>query len=195
MWSLCVVALLFLASRFAVRITKQGKIMGNDYFLVAAAPVLLIGFALLQSVVHRVYDVQDALSDVSTSGQTSVVRRLAAAVEMVWIAIYLVKFCYFAQFKFYKAPYKYVDPHLTTYYWTAIGLCVAGFLFTIAQPVVLCPSPGTYFKRDSRRKLTRLDKCRYGDAWDTGRWEAAVTAVDIVTDLLGQYLLNGQDTL
>ena len=167
--------------------------MGNDYFLVAAAPVLVIGIAFLQSGLHQIYGLQNNFSDAdgsSMSRRSNALRRIVAAVEMMWIATYLVKFCYLAQFKFYKAPYRYVDPNLTAYYWAAVGLCVTGFLFTIAQPIILCPSPGTFCTRANRAKLIRLDECRYLDPADTGKWEAAVTAIDIVTDLLGQYFLN-----
>lgn len=145
MWTLCVIALLFLASRFAVRASTKGKLMGNDYFLIAVVPFLLAGFSLLQSIIQQLYRTEDAHTEevrTASSQPTDVSRRLVAAMELMWIAIYCVKFCYLAQFKFYKPPYAYVVIALTRYYWTAVGLCVAGFFFTIVQPIVLCHTGG-----------------------------------------------------
>lgn len=143
MWTLCAIALVFLASRFAVRLSTNGKIMANDYFLFATIPIFLTGFALLQSSINCLYDTESVLVKMPTLQPTAAIRRLVAAVELTWITIYCVKFCYLAQFKFYKPPYSYVDPLLTKYYWATNGLCCAGFVFTIIQPIILCQSPGT----------------------------------------------------
>ncbi|KAF1967690.1 hypothetical protein BU23DRAFT_482844 [Bimuria novae-zelandiae CBS 107.79] len=89
--------------------------------------------------------------------------------ELIWVAIYCVKFCYLAQFKFYKPPYAYVNATLTAYYWVAVGCCSVGFVFTIIQPIVLCRMP---------------DKCAYTDGSNTRPWEFAITAIDIVTDVI-----------
>ncbi|KAF2449203.1 hypothetical protein P171DRAFT_350975 [Karstenula rhodostoma CBS 690.94] len=144
--------------------------MGNDYFLVAGVPILLAGFALLQSVIHQLYWAEDTDNDPTALSQsTDASRRLVATIELIWIAIYCVKFCYLTQFKFYKPPYAYVVVALTRYYWAVVGLCSIGFLFTIVQPIVLCASKG---------------QCRYVDGADTRSWENAVTVTDIVTDVL-----------
>ncbi|OAG12360.1 uncharacterized protein CC84DRAFT_1077377 [Paraphaeosphaeria sporulosa] len=145
--------------------------MGNDYFLVAGVPILLTGFALLQSVIYQLYWTEESLTDNTTawSRHTDTSRRLVAAIELIWVAIYCVKFCYLAQFKFYKPPYAYVDAALTRHYWAVVGLCSVGFLFTLVQPIVLCTTRG---------------KCRYIDGLDTRSWEIAVTVIDIVTDVL-----------
>lgn len=108
--------------------------MFNDYFLAVAVPFLFAAFALLQSALYMLY--RSGFQPIND------VRLLVAAVELIWVAIYCVKFCYFAQFKFYKPPYAYVDAALTQYYWVAIGICIAGFVFTIVQPVIICPKPG-----------------------------------------------------
>jgi hypothetical protein len=145
MWTLCAVALLFLASRFAVRASTKGRLMGNDYFLVAAVPFLLAGCSLLQSVILQLSWIEDTIisqDGAALSQHTDASRRLVAAMVLIWIAIYCVKFCYLAQFKFYKPPYAYVVMALTRYYWIAIGLCSVGFLFTIVQPIVLCATRG-----------------------------------------------------
>ena len=125
--------------------------MANDYFLLAAIPFLLAGFALLQSSNQLLYDTENAFENMPISQPAAATRRLVAAVELLWITTYCVKFCYLAQFKFYKPPYAYVDPLLTKYYWTVIGLCCAGLVFTIIQPIVLCKSPGTSICLYSKR--------------------------------------------
>ncbi|KAK7186394.1 hypothetical protein PSPO01_07351 [Paraphaeosphaeria sporulosa] len=126
LWTLCAIALIFLASRFALRASTKGELMGNDYFLVAGVPILLTGFALLQSVIYQLYWTEESLTDNTTawSRHTDTSRRLVAAIELIWVAIYCVKFCYLAQFKFYKPPYA------------------VGFLFTLVQPIVLCTTRG-----------------------------------------------------
>lgn len=118
--------------------------MGNDYFLVTAIPVLLASFGLLQSVIHQLCPTEESLTDDTTASAppTDTSRRIVAAIELAWIAIYCVKFCYLAQFKFYKPPYAYVDVALTRYYWAVIGFCSVGFLFTMVQPIALCISRG-----------------------------------------------------
>ncbi|KAL5453278.1 hypothetical protein PMIN06_005539 [Paraphaeosphaeria minitans] len=94
--------------------------MGNGYFLVAGAPMLLARFALLQSAIHQLYWAEETLTETPTAllEPTDASRRLVAAIELIWIAIYCVKACYLSQFKLYKPP--------------------VGFLFTIVQPIVLC---------------------------------------------------------
>ena len=146
MWTLCALALIFLASRFALRAFTKGKLMGNDYFLVAGIPILLAGFVLLQSVTHQLYLTEKSLADdtAASAPPADASRRVVAAIELIWIAIYCVKFCYLAQFKFYKPPYAYVVMELTRYYWAVIGFCSVGFMFTIVQPIALCISRGRF---------------------------------------------------
>jgi hypothetical protein len=131
-WALCVVSTFFLGSRLAIRMSRKGRILVYDYFLIAALPMLFMASGLLST---------HADPDLSFHGSTF---RLTAAIEVLWIAIYCVKFCFLAQFKFYKPPYAYVNVHLTRYYWTTVCIYSAGFLFTIIQPIVLCPSSGRF---------------------------------------------------
>ncbi|KAF2193418.1 hypothetical protein K469DRAFT_550645 [Zopfia rhizophila CBS 207.26] len=81
---------------------------------------------------------------------------------------YSVKFCFLAQFKFYKPPYAFISVYLTRYYWTAIGLCTAAFLFSLVQPIVLCSTAGN---------------CRYLQTTNTVVLETLITALDIMADL------------
>ncbi|KAF9741168.1 hypothetical protein PMIN01_00707 [Paraphaeosphaeria minitans] len=85
--------------------------------------MLLARFALLQSAIHQLYWAEETLTETPTAllEPTDASRRLVAAIELIWIAIYCVKACYLSQFKLYKPP-----------------LCSVGFLFTIVQPIVLC---------------------------------------------------------
>ncbi|KAF2874263.1 hypothetical protein BDV95DRAFT_487300 [Massariosphaeria phaeospora] len=134
--------------------------------------MLYVSLGLLRSNLNFLY-VHDAgigvTGHTNFAGQTSGSSSITAAIELLWIAIYAVKFCFLAQFKFHKPPYAYVSLHLTRYYWSCIGICTAAFLFTVAQPIILCPNNG---------------KCLYFQQSDTIAWEIAVTAVDILTDLL-----------
>jgi len=139
MWTLCGVAHIFLASRFAVRLYTKGKLMVNDYFLLPAIPALIASCSLLQTILRDLY-----ISEIISRS----VNRLPAAIDLLWVAIYCVKFCFLAQFQFYRPPYAYVVAWLTRYYWMAVGICSAGFIFTIVQPIVLCSSSGiVYFLR------------------------------------------------
>lgn len=142
MWTLCGVSTLFLASRFAVRMWKKGRLRKSDYCLIAALPFLFAGAGLLQSSLDQLY-AHSPVTISKASGQlTSAGPRLTLAIEMLWVAIYSVKASFFAQFKFHKPPYAYVSPRLTRYYWVAISLCVSTFLFTVIVSAVLCPSSG-----------------------------------------------------
>ncbi|KAF2110778.1 hypothetical protein BDV96DRAFT_583699 [Lophiotrema nucula] len=166
MWPLSVLATVFLASRFAVRMSSKGRLMLNDYFLVAGLPIFFIGAGLVQSVLPFLYE-QHALATNRHAGK--ILRRLPAAIEMLWITIYCVKFCFLAQFKFHKPPYAYVSVHLTRYYWAVVSICSASFIVTLVQPLVLC---------------SKSETCRYFQATGTAGWEIAVTSIDILTDLL-----------
>ncbi|KAF2655191.1 hypothetical protein K491DRAFT_434356 [Lophiostoma macrostomum CBS 122681] len=144
-WILCGIATLFLASRFAIRMHAKGRLMINDYFLVLALPTLYIGVGLLQSTVHVLYPLMDQRMSGAPYGKlvtSGTSRRFTAAIEMLWISIFSVKFCFLAQFKFHKPPYAYVSVHLTRYYWTVISLCTIGSLYAIIQPIVLCSGAG-----------------------------------------------------
>lgn len=119
--------------------------MVNDYFLVVAVPALFVGAGLLQSTLNSLYlhETSTSHADQETTIQSaSAGPRLTAVIEMLWIVIYCVKFCFLAQFKFHKPPYAYVSIYLTRYYWVSIGICTAGLLFTLVQPIILCSHPG-----------------------------------------------------
>jgi hypothetical protein len=163
MWTMTGVATLFLASRFTVRVFTKGRLMVNDYFLVLALPVLFIGAALLQSALSLLYQYEDMMLRGYAINPAAASPRLTAAIEMLWIAIYSVKFCFLAQFKFYKPPYTYVSVHFTRYYWVTVGICVTSFVYALIQPIVN----------------------RYSTSADPMPMEMAVTALDIMTDLLG----------
>ncbi|KAF2735270.1 hypothetical protein EJ04DRAFT_552053 [Polyplosphaeria fusca] len=167
MWVLCGTSALFLASRFAVRMSTKGRLMVNDYFLVVSLPALLIGAGVLHSALGSLY----AGVQPSSNEPLREAPRLTAAIELLWITIYSVKFCFLAQFKFHKPPYAYVSVHLTRHYWACVALTGAAFVFTIIQPIVSCPN-----SRD----------CQYFHASNVVivALASAVTAVDIVTDLL-----------
>jgi len=118
--------------------------MARDYILVASLPMLFTASGLLHSVLSVVYSIDNPATYTfyAISAQDMAPLRLTAAMEMLWIAIYCVKLCFLVQFKFYKPPYAYVNVHLTRYYWATVCLCTTGFLFTLSQPIVLCPSLG-----------------------------------------------------
>ncbi|KAF2260533.1 hypothetical protein CC78DRAFT_584668 [Lojkania enalia] len=171
-WVFSSIAALFVASRFIIRIYTKGQLMVNDYFLILALPALFVAAGLLQTVLHDLYDEQAAgiWMDPNESPQPKILApRLTASMEMLWLTIYCVKFCFLAQFKFHKPPYAYISPYFTRYYWVAIGTCGAAFLFTLIQPIVLC---------------SNAEHCRYFQSTNTGAWETTITAVDIATDLL-----------
>jgi hypothetical protein len=143
MWTLSGIATLFLVSRLAIRLSAKGRLMANDYFLIVALPSLYAASSLMQSILSSLYwgeGVHGAFN--ASAASPSVAARLTGAIEMLWITIYSVKFCFLAQFKFHKAPYAYVSVHLTRYYWASVGACGIGFLFTLAQPIIVCPRPG-----------------------------------------------------
>jgi hypothetical protein len=144
MWTLCAFAALFLASRVALRVSTKGRLMVSDYILIASLSILFTASGLLHSVLSTVYSIDRPATYAfsAISEQKLVPLRLTAAMEMLWIAIYCVKLCFLAQFKFYKPPYAYVNVHLTRHYWATVCLCSTGFLFTLSQPIVLCPNPG-----------------------------------------------------
>jgi hypothetical protein len=141
-WALCVVATLFLASRIAVRMVKKGRLRQNDYFLLVALPCLYIGAGLLQSELDPLYlsrGIGNQMQGI-TVHPTGASSRLVGSIELLWVSIFCIKFCFLAQFKFYKPPYAYLSLHLTRHWWTAVGICVAAFVFTLATPIVLCSS-------------------------------------------------------
>lgn len=145
MWTLCGLSTLFLASRFAVRMWKKGRLRKSDYCLIATLPFLFAGAGLLQSSLDELYAnwPRTIPKKPSPSGQhASAGPRLTLAIEMLWVAIYSVKASFFAQFKFHKPLYAYVSPRLTRYYWVAISVCISTFVLTLVVSAVLCPSPG-----------------------------------------------------
>jgi hypothetical protein len=141
-WALCVAATLFLASRIAVRMIKKGRLRQNDYFLLVALPFLYIGTGLLQSELDTLYFSRGMGNEMQgiTIPPTGASSRLIGSIELLWVSIFCVKFCFLAQFKFYKPPYAYLSLHLTRHWWTAVGICVAALIFTLVTPIVLCPS-------------------------------------------------------
>ena len=119
--------------------------MINDYFLIVALPTLYVGVGLLQSTMDGLYPptdqrISELQPDDLVASDTS--KRFPAAIEMLWISIFSVKFCFLAQFKFHKPPYAYVSVQLTRYYWVVISLCTIGFLYAVIQPIVICSGAG-----------------------------------------------------
>lgn len=130
--------------------------MLNDYFLVLGLALLLIGGGLLHSTLGALYS-HEAAADARKGTPhlgTSSAARFTGAIELLWICIYCVKFCFLAQFKFHKPPYAYISVHLTRYYWVAVGTSTVGFLFTVIQPIVLC-RPGGFV--DIIKQKSRFD--------------------------------------
>lgn len=143
MWTLCGISTIFLASRFAVRIWKLGRLRRNDDFLVMALPCLLTGIVLLQSVLHELYaahDNGDSTPKSPSNQHTYGAYRFTAALELLWITIYCVKASFLAHFNFHKPPIAYVSPRLTRYHWAVISVCGLAFIFTLIVPAVLCPN-------------------------------------------------------
>ncbi|KAH7384510.1 hypothetical protein BKA66DRAFT_79973 [Pyrenochaeta sp. MPI-SDFR-AT-0127] len=173
LWTFCGLSTIFLASRFAVRIWKKGRLRKSDYFLIIGLPSLFAGAALLQTTLDVLYAHWPASVWVHSPPvqQDGIIAapRLTSAIELLWVAIYCVKASFFAQFKFHKPPYSYVSPSLTRYYWTAISICGLAFVFTLITPAVLCPNAA---------------KCRYFSTHNTVALEIVLTVLDIVTDLL-----------
>jgi hypothetical protein len=108
--------------------------MVNDYLLVVALPALYIGAGLLQSSLSVLYLYEGSVLPIDQAQMaqpTRAVSRLKASIEMLWLVVYCVKFCFLAQFKFHKPPYAYVSVYLTRYYWASIGICSAALVFTL----------------------------------------------------------------
>jgi hypothetical protein len=124
--------------------------MANDYFLVVALPALYIGAGLLQSCFKVLLLYESSMWQADQEIRRAA-PRLTASIEMLWITIYCVKFCFLAQFKFHKPPYAYVSIYLTRYYWASIGISAAALLFTLIQPLILCSSPGMFCLSASSR--------------------------------------------
>ncbi|PVI04084.1 hypothetical protein DM02DRAFT_651894 [Periconia macrospinosa] len=172
MWTLSIISTLFLASRFAIRVSAKGRLMLKDYSLVFAIPMLFIAAGLLHTILAALYQLEDPVLDIAhqnafrTAGNTS---RLTAVIELLWIVIYCVKFCFLAQFKLYRPPYAYVNAYLTKSYWVMVAICAVSLVFTIIVPIVLCPNQ---------------EHCRYAEQSGNSAWEVIVTVLDIITDLL-----------
>ena len=141
--------------------STKGKLMMNDYFIVVAFPALCISLGVLQSTIEALYRYQDSTSHstrVATVQGAGSAPRLTAAIELLWIAIYCVKFCFLVQFKFHKPPYAYVSKRLTRYYWTSVGICTMALLFTLIQPIILCPNAGNAPRTSSCRNDAKLEQ-------------------------------------
>lgn len=117
--------------------------MVNDYLLVVALPALYIGAGLLQSSLSVLYLYEGSVLPIYRAQMAQPTRaapRLTSSIEMLWLVVYCVKFCFLAQFKFHKPPYAYVSIYLTRYYWASIGICSSALVFTLIQPIILCPN-------------------------------------------------------
>ncbi|KAH7082900.1 hypothetical protein BKA63DRAFT_402973 [Paraphoma chrysanthemicola] len=95
--------------------------------------------------------------------------RITSAIELLWITVYCVKASFLAQFKFHKPLVASVSKVLTRFYWMTVGICGSSFLFTLVVPILLCHSP---------------ERCKYFSSSSTVTWEIALSAIDIVTDVL-----------
>jgi len=180
--------------------------MMNDSFIISGILLLYIGAGLLQSSLSDLYSYyqhqqQDQISQGANRPQQLSATSLAV-LEMLWSAIFSVKFAYLANFKFHKPPYKYVSGHLTRYYWFVGSFCGIGFVFTlIAQAVVvLCAnSDGGKFLSISSTNLSfnvllghlllihigrMLGKCHFSGT-KTSRifLEMLLSGLDIVADV------------
>lgn len=170
LWTLCGIATLLFCTRIAIRIDAKGRLMMNDYFLIFGLSSLLIGTGLLHSTLRDLYS-NETVVDLPKGAprmSSATAARFTGAIELFWICIYCVKFCFLAQFKFYKPPYAYISANLTRYYWVAVGTSTVGFLFSLIQPIVLC----------------RPERCTYFSISNTLPWETTAAVVDITTDLL-----------
>lgn len=187
MWALSVVATLFVLSRFAIRVSVKGRLVMKDYPLVLAVPVLFIALGLLQTILPAVLQMGDQFHGTDTAHSIDLsTSRLTAIIEMLWIVIYCVKFCFLAQFKLYRPPYAYVNVNLTRCYWVMMVVCFVAFVLTIVVPAILCPNQGKYSNAVLNLALILEGNCRYIEQSGNLPWEIAVSVLDIITDLLGK---------
>jgi hypothetical protein len=114
----------------------------SDYFTLLGLPALYIATGLLQPNLDILYRQEKYFEKAAVSPGTT--RMLTAVIELLWTCIFSVKFCLLAQFKFHKPPYAYISPYLTRYYWASVCICVAGYLYALAQPIIVCPTFGTH---------------------------------------------------
>lgn len=117
--------------------------MVSDYLLVVALPALYIGAGLLQSSLSALYLHEGSVLPVDRAQMmqpATVAPRLTASIEMLWLVVYCAKFCFLAQFKFHKPLYAYISLYLTRYFWASVGICSAALVFTLIQPIILCPN-------------------------------------------------------
>lgn len=157
-WTLCSLSTLLLVSRFGIRLWKTGKFHRSDYFLLLALPSLFVGAALLQTSLDTLYapELESSKGDVATSVQNaSAAVCLTSAIELLWLCIYTIKASILAQFRFHKPPFAYVSIHLTRLYWAVVILSSLAFAFTLAVPIMLCPTPCTPHYQSMPSKLTR----------------------------------------
>ncbi|KAI0545254.1 hypothetical protein F4679DRAFT_588663 [Xylaria curta] len=138
-------AILSVVVRLAIRIFGHVPWSLDDGLVVTAAALLASGFATCLRNLDNIYLIEAINKGVAFPFQEDLTNILSIqkwstiTAFLVWTSVYLVKFTflYFFHILVWGMPRK-----ITVLFWSTVGLCVIFWIYTILEPVIICPHFG-----------------------------------------------------
>jgi hypothetical protein len=164
--------------RFAIRVFKRRKIRLDDGLVFAAALSLIAAYGLCLHVLPNLYLVE-AINKRKIIPFREDIPRLLTILKwatifaaMNWTSVYLVKFAFMY---FFHPLIVGLSKRVTRFYWATVVLLVVFWIYTVVEPVTICPHYGASSVKCSRNPHQHARSL-------TGN--LLVACIDIISDIL-----------
>lgn len=142
MWSLCAVAIIFVAARISVRIAYFRRLSGDDYFCLLALSLLIGNSIVMQLMSPPMFDILAVSNGLEKPGadfmkNSSLYLKLQFANTILfWSILWAVKGCFLAFFRRLTNQTKY--PRIA--WWIVATITVLAYIGSIITYPVSCTS-------------------------------------------------------
>lgn len=142
MWSLCAVAIIFVAARISVRIAYFQRLSGDDYFCLLGLALLIGNSIVMQLMSPPMFDILEVSNGLKTPGvdfmkNSSLYLKLQFANTILfWSILWAVKGCFLAFFRRLTNQTKY--PRIA--WWVVATITVLAYIGSIITYPVSCTS-------------------------------------------------------
>jgi hypothetical protein len=139
-------AILAVLTRFAIRIFKRRRVRFDDGLVLIATMALIAAYGLCLNLLPRLYLVEAInkkkipfpfLEEIPVLLSTLKWATIFAA--MNWTSVYMVKFAFMY---FFHPLIVGLSRRVTRFYWTTVVLLAVFWIYTVLNPVIICPHFG-----------------------------------------------------
>lgn len=139
-------AILAVLARFAIRVFKRRKVLLDDGFVLFATMTLIAAYGLCLHLLPNLYLVEAMNRGTikfpfreELPGLLNTVKYATAFAAMNWTSVYMVKFAFMY---FFHPLIAGLSKRVTQFFWTTVALLVVFWIYTVLNPIIICPHFG-----------------------------------------------------